>query len=358
MKLYIGKESISGEVDFQDDICKGSLKGKLISNTQLVLNENITTGSDVCENGTHLYNFKYNIINESVHYDLENIKNKLIINSYTFTPKSHIWHNTSLKLDIEEVQKQIEALKESLKEPRLAIQQAKKEMMQAQYQLEHNHTGVYQDGECIAPALATPKPEPFYESEEKAKHHALAYCSISFGCRVGVELARDTLDTGSKRFLASQGCTYMVASYQQEGTLIDETMFNLLDAVSYAGCDTEADGIFSGMMKGGSCIMNTATRLARVSQYVGCIEYKTKEFYDSYLNWKHAPQKRKDACEKDLEVVNITPEIIRRKEMKIKAIQTNMDNTNKVLEQLNSKLKTLQLLRMQQQNMIDTLQKI
>lgn len=357
MELYIEKEDISGEIDYFNDNCSGTLEGKIISNNELILYENITTGKDICANGKHFYSFKLHIINEANYYDLEDTKNQVVINSYKFTPKPNIWENISLKLVIEKKEKEIEVLKEKLEKPRLAIEQAKKEQSKAQYHLDHNHTGGYINAECIAPELATPKPDPFYDTKEKAKHHALAYCSVSFGCRVGVELARNSLDTGSKRFLASQSCTLMVRNYQEEGTLLDETMFNLLDAVTYAGCnDDSSDGIFSGLVQGGSCIMSAATRLARVGQYMGCIDYKTQAFHNTYLDWKNEPQKKKTACEKDLKVMDETPKIILEQERKIKNIKNEIDIEKQKLKELKNELEKVLLLREKQSELIRQLQ--
>jgi len=97
-------------------------------------------------------------------------------------------------------------------------------------------------------------------------------------------------------------------------------MFNLLDAVSYEGCGSEADGILSALFKGGSCVMSTATRLARASQYVNCISYKTKKFHNTYLDWKNEPQKKKDDCEAQIEIIENTPKIINEHHQEIEKI--------------------------------------
>jgi len=357
MELYIEKEDISGEIDYFNDNCSGTLEGKIISNNALILYENITTGKDICANGKYLYNFKLHIINEANYYDLESTKNKVVINSYNFTPKTNIWNNISLKLGIEKKEEEIRVLKEKLEKPMLAIEQAKKEQSKAQYHLDHNHTGVYINEECIAPELATPKPDPFYDTKEKAKHHALAYCSISFGCRVGVELARNSLDTGAKRFLASQSCTLMVRNYQEEGTLLDETMFNLLDAVTYAGCnDDSSDGIFSGLVQGGSCVMSAATRLARVGQYMGCIDYKTQAFHNTYLDWKNEPQKKKMTCERELKIINETPKMIEKYNEEISNLKDEIALKLKESTQLKKNLSDVLELRKKQTNLLEKLQ--
>ncbi len=356
MKLYIEKEYISGEIDYPNDNCSGTIDGKIVSDTELKLSETITKGSDICANGTHLYSFKHHIISKANYYHLENIKNSVVINSYKFKPKPNIWGNISLKLAIENKETEIKTLKSKLIQPRLFIEEAKKKKQQAQYHLDHNHTKVYQDKQCIAPPLETPKPEPFYDTEEKAKLHALAYCSVSFGCRVGIELAREELDTTAKRFLASQSCTFMVRTYQEEGTLLDATMFNLLDAVSYAGCDSESDDIFSAILQGGSCVMSAATRLARVGQYMHCIDYKTQAFHNPYLDWKNEPKKKKMACERQVKIVNETPKIIKQYNEDISNLKQEIELKEAEKKQLEKNLRDVVELRKKQSILLEKLQ--
>ena len=357
MKLYIEKDYISGDIDYFNDNCSGTLSGKLLSDTKLELSETITKGSDICANGKHLFTLKNNIIYKANYYYLEGSKNTVIINKYSFTPKPNIWENIALKLKIERKNNDIKLLEDSLSEPKRLLEEAQEDKRQAQYLLDNNHTEVYKGGQCIELPLAEPKPEPFFDTQEKARNYALAYCSVSFGCRIGIELARDKLDTAAKRFLASQSCSLMVKNYIREGTLLDETMFNLLDAVSYEGCEEEGDGIFSGLIQGGSCIMSGATRLARVGQYINCIDYKTKEFHNTYLDWKNEPIKKKTACEKDLKVVKETPKIVAKYNDELHKIRDKITVKNKELEQLKRELKKVLLLRKKQSELIKELTK-
>ena len=134
-------------------------------------------------------------------------------------------------------------------------------------------------------------------------------------------------------------------------------MFNLLDAVSYEGCGSEADGILSALFKGGSCVMSTATRLARASQYVNCISYKTKKFHNAYLDWKNEPQKKKDDCEAQIKIIENIPKIINKYHEKIEKISKLQNRHQKQLEAYIDELKNIELLRKKQLKMIKTLKK-
>ncbi len=354
MNLNIKNNRITGNINYFNDNCSGTVSGKILSKTQLRLSETITKGADICDNGTYLYDLQYQIISKASHYILEDDKHSVIINQYTFTPEPKIWNNVILKDKISQIETDIGNLENQMIKPKELIKEAKKKKQQSQYYLDNNHS-IYTDGQCIEPALETPPPDPLFDTREKAKKYALAYCSVSFGCRVGVELARDKLDTAAKRFLASQSCTLMVRTYQKQNTLLDETMFNLLDAVSYAGCSNDSDDIFSALVQGGSCIMSGATRLARVGQYMNCIDYKTKEFHNTYLDWKNAPKKKKTACDEDLKIVNETPKIIAKYNEEINTIQDKISTKHKQLQQLKNKLDKISSFRKKQSALIKQL---
>ena len=146
-------------------------------------------------------------------------------------------------------------------------------------------------------------------------------------------------------------------SYQEKNTLLDETMFNLLDAVSYAGCEDESDGLFSAIVQGGSCVMSAATRLARVGQYINCIDYKTQEFHNTYLDWKNEPEKQKSACEKDLKVVQDTPKIVASYHEEIFNLNNEIKLKQEQKTHLKNKLNSMRELRKKQSTLLDTLQK-
>lgn len=356
MNLSIENNIITGDVNYFNDGCLGNITGQILSSTQLKLFETITQGKSICDNGIYLYDLKYQIIFKANSYTLEKYTHHVTINSYTFIPKEKTWNNILLKEDINRTKANIETLENNITQIRTLIEETYKQESQSKRFLEHN-SSAFIDGQCIEPPLATPKPKPFFETKEKAKHYALAYCSVSFGCRVGVELARDKLDTGAKRFLASQGCSLLVRTYQEDNTLLDETMFNLLDAVSYAGCEDEADGIFSAILKGGSCVMSTATRLTRVGQYMHCIDYKTEEFHNSYLDWKDEPTKKKMQCDRHVKVVSETPKIIAKYHEEISMKKNKIDLMTNQLTKLNNDLKEVTALRVIQNKLMEKLHK-
>ena len=355
MHLTTLSNHITGEVDYPLDGCSGIITGKILTDSKIKLSEKITTGSDICDNGTYIFNLKYQLISNSKSYILEDKKNEVIINEYSFIPRDNVWSHSTLYDEINKTKAIIEDLEYQTYRPELSIEKAKKNKKISQYFLEHN-TSVFKNGECTKPPLA-PKPKPFFDTKEKSKKYALAYCSISFGCRVGVELARDKLDTAAKRFLASQSCTLMVRTYQKENTLLDETMFNLLDAVSYEGCEDDGDGFLGGIIQGGSCIMSGATRLARVGQYIGCINTKTEEFHHTYLDWKTKPTKKKNECETHLKIIGDTPKIIEKYTKKIETIQVKIDKEKLALQKLKQELQSRELLRQKQQEFIKSLSK-
>ncbi len=354
MNLSTYNNHITGDVNYFNDGCSGIVKGKILSSDKIELSETITRGSNICANGTYLYDLKHQIISKANSYTLENKKHSTTINKYEFTPAPKSWHNVILKEHIAQLEIDIDELRNDINITKQFIEKNEKSQKESKYYLEHNSTLI--NGECTTPPLE-PKPDPFYDTKEKAKHYALAYCSVSFGCRVGVELARDKLDTGAKRFLASQSCTLMVRNYQKNDTLIGETMFNLLDAVSYEGCDDSGDGLFSSIMQGGSCVMSGTIKLVRVQQYINCIAYKTEEFHNTYLDWKNAPTKKKTECEKDLKIVNDTPKIIVKHNEEISNIKSEITVKNTKLKQLNDELREVLLLREKQSELIKVLTK-
>ncbi len=355
MSLTALNNQITGDVDYYQDGCSGTITGKILSDSKMELSENITKGSDICNNGTYIFDLKYQIISKAQSYLLENKKNSVTINKYKFTPKANVWDYVTLHNEINNTKSELEDLEYLTYRPELSIEKAQKNKKLSQYFLEHN-TSVFKNGECTKPPLA-PKPKPFFDTKEKSKKYALAYCSVSFGCRVGVELARDKLDTAAKRFLASQSCTLMVRTYQKENTLLDETMFNLLDAVSYEGCEDDGDGFLGGIMQGGSCFFSTATRLARVGQYIGCIDSKTEEFHNTYLDWKNEPSKKKNECETHLNIVTNTPKLVKKYNQKLEIVQSKTDKEKLALQKLEQKLQAQELLRQKQQEFIKLLEK-
>ncbi len=353
MNLNIENNHITGDIDYFNDNCSGTISGKALSETKLKLFEKIKEGSDICSNGVYLYDLKYQIISKANSYTLENIKHSVTINSYKFTPKPHTWDNIALKKYITHTKIDIEQLDNQIIKYREQIVKVDDNKSKSQLYLDNNTTFSI-DGQCTKPPLA-PKPTPLFDTQEKANNYALAYCSISFGCRVGVELAGDRLDTTTKRFLASQSCTLLVRDYVNRNTLVNETMFNLLDSVSYDTCNDETDDIFSAILKGGSCIMSGAVKLERINQYINCIEYKTEEFHNTYLDWKNEPEKKKMECDNNLKIVNETPKLIKREEEKIQKIQYEITIENIQLRQLKNVLTKVLLLRKKQSELIKQL---
>jgi uncharacterized protein YlxW (UPF0749 family) len=132
-------------------------------------------------------------------------------------------------------------------------------------------------------------------------------------------------------------------------------MFNLLDAVSYEGCGSESEGILSAVFKGGSCLMSTATRLTRASQYINCISYKTKKFHNTYLDWKNEPQKKKDDCETSLKLVNDSPQIITEYKKEISKLSQKKKKYTEQLKTYKDELTKTNLLRKKQLKLISDL---
>lgn len=355
MKLNIENDNITGDIDYFNDNCSGTIKGKVLSKIKLEFSEIITQGSDICANGTYLYDYKYQIISKASSYTLDGEKHNVIINKYDFTPNTKIWNNVILKKDINQTKIDIEELKNQMIEPRKLIEEAERKKDQAQYHLDNNHTN-FIDGQCTIPPLAEPKPDPFFDTEEKANHYALAYCSVPFSCKVGVELAKNNLKTKTKIFLASQSCTLLVKDFIKKGTLLDETMVNLLDSVSYEGCNDESNDIFSTILQGGSCVMSGAVKIVRIEKYLHCIRSKTKKFHNTYLDWKNKPTKEKVACEKDLKIVNKTPEIVEKYNEEIINIKDKIVVKNKQLQQFKNDLTEVLLIRKKQSELIKKLQ--
>jgi hypothetical protein len=346
LKLQIQDNLIKGNIDYFNDNCSGTVKGKILSNTQLQLSEIIIKGAELCDNGVHLFELKHNIISKAINYNLSSEKNNVVINKYDFTANKETWDNVLLKKKITDQETKIRKIQNKIDDKKELISKAKKKKQKAKNYLENNLSN-YTNNICLRPPLAK-KPKPFFDTEEKAQKHALAYCSVSFGCRVGIELAKNKLNTASKRFLASQGCTLLLKDYMGNNTLSEETMFNLLDAVSYEGCGSESEGILSAVFKGGSCLMSTATRLTRASQYVNCISYKTGKFHTTYLDWKNEPQKKKDDCDTNLKLVNNSPQIITEYKKEITKLSQTKKKYTEQLETYKDELKKTNLLRKKQ----------
>jgi len=352
--LYIENYTITGDVDYYNDGCAGKLKGELLSAHTLLLKEEIKTGKELCDNGIYNFALKHKIIFKPNCYVIEDKNNSVSLTTYQFKANQTSWESLTLKDKIAEKKIDIDSLHNDIKIIQRFIRKSLKQAEQSKTYIEHNSSMI--SGICTKPPL-DPKPKPFFNTEKKAKKYALAYCSVSFGCRIGVELGRDTLDTAAKRFLASQSCSMLVKDYISQGTLLDETMFNLLDAVSYEGCEDGGDGFLGGIIQGGSCIMSGVTRLARVEQYVNCIDYKTKEFYNSYLEWKHAPIKKEKACKTHLKILKETPIVIKKYKQEIRNIKDNIAQEKKKLKSLETKLTQIQALRRKQKTLIQTLTK-
>lgn len=350
--IYIEEQSITGDVDYYNDGCAGELKGQLFPEHTLLLKEEIKTGKALCDNGIYSFALKDEIIFKPNYYLVEDKNNSVSLATYHFTAHQTSWDNLALKDEIAEKKIDIDSLHNDIKIIQSFIGEKLAQAEKSKTYIEHNSSMIH--GVCTKPPLE-PKPKPFFNTEEKAKKYALAYCSVSFGCRIGVELGRDKLDTAAKRFLASQSCSILVKDYISRGTLLDETMFNLLDAVSYEGCDEAGDGLLSGLIQGGSCIMSGVTRLARVEQYVNCIDYKTKEFHNTYLDWKNAPIQKEKACKAHLKMMKETPAIIGKYQQEIESIELKIAQEQKNLKRVESKLTQTQALRKKQKALIQTL---
>jgi len=355
MHLDVLDYQITGTVDYYQDGCSGVVTGEVLSNNILKLSETITKGANICDNGSYTLALKYGLISKAKHYLLEDKQHSVTLNDYHFTPNKNVWDDSALLQKIHHTKIAIEELEYTLYRPQRLIEKALEKKALSQYFLDHNTT-LFHNNQCTKPPLA-PKPKPLFDTKEKAKKYALAYCSVSFGCRVGVELARHKLDTASKRFLASQSCSLMVMTYQKENTLLDETAFNLLDAVSYAGCQDSEDGFLSGVVQGGSCVMSAVTRLARVTQYVNCIDSKTASFHNSYLDWKNEPSKKQKECMVHLDIVNNTAKVIETYTDKISSIQHKISTKKRELAELENAVQNGLKLKKKQQDLLDTLQK-
>lgn len=297
---------------------------------------------------------KYQIIDNANSYTLEDSVHNVTINQYQFTPNPYTWNNKEIINEIDNLKRDISELNDEILRQEKLIGETKKSKNESQQYLQTD-IETFTNGKCKRPPFHKP-PEPLFDTKEKASHHALAYCSISFGCKVGVELAKGKLKTAPKIFLASQACTLLVSAYQDEDILLDETMFNLLDTVSYSGCNSESDDIFSGIIKGGSCVMSGAIKLMRVEQYLTCIDYKTQEFYNTFLDWKDEPKNRQKACEQHLKNVDNTPEILKEFQQNILSLRENIKTKTKQQQQLKNKLQEVLSLRDLQSQMIKQLQ--
>jgi cell division protein FtsB len=351
LKLQVKNNNITGQIDYFNDNCSGKVKGKILSDSKLELSEKIIKGSDLCDNGLHLFELKYHLISKAIYYNLSNEKNKVVINKYDFVANKKSWDNLLLKKKITDQETEIKKLQNKIIQTKELITKAKETKQKAQNYLDYNLSN-FSNNSCKTPPLSK-KPKPFFDTEEKAQKHALAYCSVSFGCRVGIELARAKLNTASKIFLASQGCTLLIKDYIGNNTLGKETMFNLLDSVSYEGCESESDGILSAVFKGGSCLISTATRLTRASQYINCISYKTEEFHSTYLDWKNEPQKKKMDCEAHLKIITDTPKTIVKYKKKISELTDRKNENKKKLEELKDELEKIEALRKKQLKLIN-----
>ena len=102
--------------------------------------------------------------------------------------------------------------------------------------------------------------------------------------------------------------------------------------------------------------MSAATRMARVGQYIGCIDYKTQEFHNTYLDWKNAPEKQKRACEKDLKIVEDTPKIVASHHKEISNLNNEIKLKQEQKTHLKNKLNAMRELRKKQSTLLDTLQ--
>lgn len=330
------------------------MRGELVSENELKLYETITKGSDVCANGQFSYELQDGIINQANYYRLENDKHKVEIDQYHFEADSFEWNNEIIHQSIANTRYEIRQFEKEIVKLETLIKESENNITQSKRYLETNAT--FNNGKCAKPELA-PEPFPLYDTEEKASHYALAYCSVSFGCRVGVELAREKLNTGMKRFLASQTCSLMVLDYRANNTVLDETMFNLLDAVSYSGCSGESDDPFSALFQAGSCMMSGAIKVARVGQYMDCIAYKTDEFYNYYLDWKNAPEKAKILCENNINTIEKTPQKIVYYKGNITKFKKKIALKEKALNAILDELKNAKNLRENQSQLLKKLRR-
>jgi hypothetical protein len=101
--------------------------------------------------------------------------------------------------------------------------------------------------------------------------------------------------------------------------------------------------------------MSTATRLARVGQYIGCIESKTQEFHNSYLDWKDKPSKKQKECMAHLKNVTDTPKLVEKYNKQLEIIQAKMDKKSLELQNLEQELKAKELFRQKQEEFIKLL---
>ena len=159
---------------------------------------------------------------------------------------------------------------------------------------------VFVNLKCVTPSHKR-KPEPFCNSQTKAKEFGLSYCSMSAGCDVALFVAGEKLDSFSKRFLASEACSRTIHELNRVGYTPDKIALNALEALSDTGCsDMNVDGIFTGLLWLTSCTMSYSIKMAKIMQYVNCVDRETENCYENYLNWRDEPSKRRNLCQKNV----------------------------------------------------------
>lgn len=105
----------------------------------------------------------------------------------------------------------------------------------------------------------------------KAEQHALAYCSMSIGCDIVVELFGDKLDNMAKRFFASEACSRAVSELRNENYTPDQMALNAFDALVNAGCSSESEEFIKGV----SCVTKASLIGVKFIAFMECVERNT-----------------------------------------------------------------------------------
>lgn len=182
------------------------------------------------------------------------------------------------------------------------IQSSQSSINKSSRYLKYN-SKAYVNGGCIKPARNR-KPEPYCNTQKKAKEFSLSYCSMSIGCDVALLTMDNRLDTFSKRFLASEVCSQAINHLRGDGYSADDTIMNIFESGSDSICGGTVNGFFSGLWKLAGCISSASIKIQKIEAYSNCINSKAKNCYSEYTYWINAPMKQKKSCEN--EVKNIS----------------------------------------------------
>lgn len=161
-----------------------------------------------------------------------------------------------------------------------------------------NNPNVYIKGECRLPQRRS-KPEPFCDTKEYARNHAVARCAIAYkGCDLALKSLKDNLDTVTKQFLASEACSRLVAKLQKEKYTPSDAFENLVGTISSDRCEK---GGFFGKLFG--CTTKVAVELAKFDKFQKCYTSEANGCYAKYVNWYNEPFDRQEKCQKNIKQI-------------------------------------------------------